>query len=293
MTIPKSSAGRGPVSIVTGGTDGIGKEVARELARRGKRVWIIGRNEAKGAAAEAELRADGDVRFVAADLAVLAQVRALSEMILADTDEIEILVHSAGILEIRHGLNDDGIEKNFAINYLARFLLTERLLPALIKGRARIVIIAGAGMNKLDFDFESLPGIPNLTPLKTFTQSQAANDVWTQDLAARLGSFGVVVTGVMPGMVETNIRQNEANSFLLRAVDSRWLKPVLRKTLLLSPATAAITPVWLATDPATATVNGEFFGPKKKPISVTAGPKDPALQQHLRDTSIRLVGGQV
>ncbi|OHU23179.1 hypothetical protein BKG77_05670 [Mycobacteroides chelonae] len=293
MTIPKSGAGRGPLSIVTGGTDGIGKEVARELARRGKRVWIIGRNEAKGAAAEAELRADGDVRFVATDLAVLAQVRALSEMILAGTDEIEILVHSAGILEIRHGLNDDGIEKNFAINYLARFLLTERLLPALIEGHARIVIIAGAGMNKLDFDLESLPGIPNLTPLKTFTQSQAANDVWTQDLAARLGGFGVVVTGVMPGMVETNIRQNEANSFLLRAVDSRWLKPVLRKTLLLSPATAAITPVWLATDPAAGTVNGGFFGPKKKSIAVTAGPKDPALQQHLRDTSIRLVGGQV
>lgn len=293
MSTPKRSTGSRPLSIVTGGTDGIGKEVARGLARSGKRVWIIGRNQIKGIAAEAELRADGDVRFVATDLSVLAQVRALSDTILADTDEIDVLVHSAGILEISHGLNDDGIEKNFAINYLARFLLTERLLPALIKGRARIVNIAGAGMNKLDFDFDSLPGIPKLSPFKTFAQSQAANDVWTQDLAARLGDSGVVVTGVMPGMVETNIRQNDANSFLLRVFDSRWLKPVLRKFVLISPADAAITPVWLATDPATTAVNGGFFGPKKKTITVTSGPKDPALQQHLRGTSMRLVGGKL
>lgn len=293
MNTHKSGTGRRPLSIVTGGTDGIGKEVARGLARSGRRVWIVGRNQAKGTAAEAELRADGDVRFVAADLSVLAQVRALSDTILAETDEIDILVHSAGILEISHELNSDGIEKNFAINYLARFLLTERLLPALIKGRARIVNIAGAGMNKLDFDFDSLPGIPKLSPFKTFAQSQAANDVWTQDLASRLGSSDVVVTAVMPGMVETNLRQNEANGFLLKAVDSRWLKPILRKFIMLSPAAAAITPVWLATDPATATVNGGFFGPKKKTITVTAGPKDPALQQHLRETSIRLVGGQL
>lgn len=293
MSTPKRSTGSRPLSIVTGGTDGIGKEVARGLARSGKRVWIIGRNQIKGIAAEAELRADGDVRFVATDLSVLAQVRALSDTILAHTDEIDVLVHSAGILEISHGLNDEGIEKNFAINYLARFLLTERLLPALIKGRTRIVNIAGAGMNKLDFDFDSLPGIPKLSPFKTFAQSQAANDVWTQDLAARLGDSGVVVTGVMPGMVETNIRQNDANSFLLRAFDSRWLKPVLRKFVLISPADAAITPVWLATDPSTTAVNGGFFGPKKKSITVTSGPKDPALQQHLRETSMRLVGGQL
>ncbi|ANB00801.1 Retinol dehydrogenase 14 [Mycolicibacterium phlei] len=294
MTTRKQDGGRGPLSIVTGGTDGIGKEVARGLVRSGKRVWIVGRNQAKGAAAEAELRADGDVRFVAADLSVLAQVRALSETILAETDQIEILVHSAGILEISHGINTDGIEKNFAINYLARFLLTERLLPALIKGRARIVNIAAAGMNKLNFDFDSLPGIPKLSPFKTFAQSQAANDVWTQDLASRLGSSGVVVTAVQPGMVETNIRQNDGNDMLLlKLVDSRWLKPLLRKFIMISPATAAITPLWLATDPATATVNGGFFGPKKKTITVTAGPKDPALQQHLRETSIRLVGGQL
>lgn len=293
MNTHRSSTGRGPLSIVTGGTDGIGKEVARGLARSGRRVWIVGRNQAKGAAAEAELRADGDVRFVATDLSVLAQVRALSETILADTDEIDILVHSAGILEISHGLNDDGIEKNFAINYLARFLLTERLLAALIKGRARIVNIAGAGMNKLDFDFESLPGIPKLSPFKTFGQSQAANDVWTQDLASRFGGSGVVVTAVMPGMVETNLRQNEANGFLMKLVDSRWLKPVLRKFIMLSPAAAAITPVWLATDPATATVNGGFFGPKKKAITVKPGANDPALQQYLRETSIRLVGGKL
>ncbi|KHO26590.1 hypothetical protein QQ44_13120 [Mycolicibacterium setense] len=293
MNAGKHINGGRPLSIVTGGTDGIGKEVARGLARSGKRVWIIGRNQNKGAAAEAELRSDGDVRFVATDLSVLAQVRALAEKVLADTDTVDVLVHSAGILEISHGLNDDGIEKNFAINYLARFLLTEKLLPALIKGRARIVNIAAAGMNKLDFDFDSLPGIPKLSPFKTFFQSQAANDVWTQDLAARLGHEGVVVTAVQPGMVETNIRQNDGNNFLLRAIDSRWLKPVLRKFVLLSPAEAAITPLWLATDPATATANGGFFGPKKKTITVTAGSKDPALQQRLRDTSVRLVGGQV
>ncbi|PKV81485.1 SDR family NAD(P)-dependent oxidoreductase [Nocardia fluminea] len=279
-----------PLSIVTGGTDGIGKEVARELARQGKRVWIIGRNEAKGAAAEAELRQAGDVRFVAADLGVMAQVRALSDKILAETDEVESLVHSAGILKIEHALNSDGIEQNFAINYLGRFLLTERLLPALTKGRARVVDIAAAGMNKMVFDLDSLPGIPELSPFKTFTPSQAANDVWVQDLAARVEGTGVVVTGVMPGMVETDIRLNDANGFLIKLTDSPLLKPLLRKFILISPATAAITPVWLATDPP-ASANGGFFGPKKKVITVKPDPEDPALQQKLRETSLRLVGG--
>ncbi|MFD6397429.1 SDR family NAD(P)-dependent oxidoreductase [Nocardia sp. NPDC060249] len=279
-----------PLTIVTGGTDGIGKEVARELARQGKRVWIIGRSSAKGAAAEAELRQVGDVRFVAADLGSMAQVRELSDQILAETDEIESLVHSAGILKIEHALNGDGIEQNFAINYLGRFLLTERLLPALTKGRARVVAIAAAGMNKMVFDFDSLPGIPQLSPFKTFTQSQAANDVWIQDLAARVEGSGVVVTAVMPGMVETNIRLNDANGFLIKLTDSPVLMPLLRMSILISPATAAITPVWLATDPA-ATANGGFFGPKKKVIKVKSDRKDPVLQRKLRETSLRLVGG--
>jgi NAD(P)-dependent dehydrogenase (short-subunit alcohol dehydrogenase family) len=148
-------------------------------------------------------------------------------------------------------------------------------------------------MNKLDFDFDSLPGIPQLSPLKTFTQSQAATDVWIQDLAARLSDSGVVVTAVMPGMVETNIRMNDANGFLWKVVDHPALKPLMRRTILISPATTAITPIWLATDPQALAYNGGFFGPKKKTIDVTDEAKDAALQQKLRDTSIRLVGGRL
>lgn len=280
-----------PLSIVTGGTDGIGKEVARGLVQQGKRVWIIGRNETKGAAAEAELGESGDVRYVAADLGRPVEVRDLADRILAATDSIEVLVHSAGILKIEHRLNADGIEQNFAINYLGRFLLTERLLPALVEGKARVVDIAGAGMNKPNFDLDSLPGIPDLSPVRTFTQSQAANDVWVQDLAARLGPRGVVVTGVMPGGVATGIRDNEANGFLVKAIDHRFLKPLTAR-FLLTPAVAAVTPLWLATSPEAATMNGRFFGPKKKPIKVDQVFTDVALQDKLRETSLRLVGGQ-
>ncbi|MFD4830673.1 SDR family NAD(P)-dependent oxidoreductase [Streptomyces uncialis] len=281
-----------PLTIVTGGTDGIGKEVARGLARQGKRVWIIGRNETKGAAVEAELRADGEVRFVAADLSVLSEVRSLADAILADSGGVEILVHCAGILRMSHELTEDGIEQNFAINYLARFLLTERLLPELEKGRARIVNIAGAGMNKPVLDLDSLPGIPRLSPLKTFMQSQVANDLWTLDLAERLKATGVVVTGVMPGMVATNIRKNNANGFLLKLPDSRLLAPIVRRFGMISPATASITPVWLATAPETAASNGRFYGPNKKSIKVKPDLKDSHLHRKLRDTSLRLIGGQ-
>lgn len=273
-------------ALVTGGTDGIGKQVAKGLAAQGARVWIIGRNPVKGAAAELELRASGDVTFIATDMGRMTQVRALADRVLAENSSIQILVHSAGILSFEKKLNADGLERNFAINYLGRFLLTEKIYPLLERDKTRVVNIAAAGMNKPVLDLKSLPGLPNLSGMKTFSQSQVANDIWGLDLADRLGAAGGAATVIMPGSVNTNIRKH-SDSTLMRVID------YVGRPFSLTPAEGAITPLWLATSQEAAAYNGQFFGAKKKPIKVNPELRDTALRKRLRDASIRLVGGAV
>ena len=140
----------GRTAIVTGGTDGIGKEVARGLARRGVRVLVVGRDPDKGARAERELRdSTGNpvVEFLPADLSLVREANRLADEVAGRCVALHYLVHSAGIVRGRRELTAEGVESNFAVNYLGRFALTGRLLPLLESsgrpgGAARVVIVA-------------------------------------------------------------------------------------------------------------------------------------------------------
>jgi NAD(P)-dependent dehydrogenase (short-subunit alcohol dehydrogenase family) len=140
-------------AVVTGGTDGIGKEIALKLAAKGIHLVIVGRNSAKGLAAVTELQrtcGNAHVEFVAADLTVLDQARNLARYIGVKWPHLHFLVHSAGFLQGKRVLTAEGVESNFAVNYLARFRLTLLLLPFLrggakcTKQSSRIVFVGGA-----------------------------------------------------------------------------------------------------------------------------------------------------
>ena len=180
-------------AVVTGGTDGIGKEIARGLAGAGHRLILIGRDAAKGTRAAQELletTGNAGVRFIQADLSLVSEVNRLAEEIVRHFPQVHYLVHCVGVVRGWRELTSEGVESNFAINFLSRFALTQNLLPALKAagqpGRAsRVVVIGGAAQNgKIYFDDVNLTR--NFGMLRVVSQFCQANDVFTVELSRRL-----------------------------------------------------------------------------------------------------------
>lgn len=149
------------VILITGATDGLGKRVARDLAERGATVLLHGRNRDKGKAVLNEIRnATGNdtLQFCVADFASVAAVRRLVEDVQADHDQLDVVINNAGIgAGPRSGAqreeSADHYELRFAVNYLAPFLLTHKLLPLLRRSApARVVNVASVGQQPIDFD---------------------------------------------------------------------------------------------------------------------------------------------
>jgi NAD(P)-dependent dehydrogenase (short-subunit alcohol dehydrogenase family) len=189
------------VILVTGSTDGLGREVARQLAATGAHVIVHGRNRERGEGLVAEIAATGigSASFHQADLASLAQVRRLGEEILRDYDRLDVLINNAGIWRTQpeRGLSEDGHELHFAVNYLSGYLLTRMLLPRLrASAPARVINVASAAQQPLDFDDIMLTR--NYSGGRGYATSKLAQILFTVDLAAELESTGVAVYSLHP-----------------------------------------------------------------------------------------------
>jgi NAD(P)-dependent dehydrogenase (short-subunit alcohol dehydrogenase family) len=194
------------VALVTGSTDGLGRALAERLAGLGMTVHLHGRSAEKMASAAREITATtGNERLHThrADLATLAEVRALADEIAA-LDALHLLVNSAGV---GSGYPDsrereesaDGLELRFAVNYLAGFVLTERLLPLLLRSApARIVMVASRGQAALDFDDPMLER-SFYEGRRAYAQSKLAQITYAVELAERLGpETGVTINALHP-----------------------------------------------------------------------------------------------
>jgi NAD(P)-dependent dehydrogenase (short-subunit alcohol dehydrogenase family) len=203
-------------ALVTGGTDGIGKEIARALAELGAQLIIVGRDADKGARAEGDIRASTNnpgVEFVRADLSLVREANRLGDDLADRCSELHYLVHSAGIVRGRRVITDEGLESNFATNYLSRFALTVRLLPLLqAAGRpdksARILLVAHPGFDGT-IHYEDINLATNFSMIRAFKQFHYANDVFAAQLARRLTVADerslVTISCLHPGPTKTNI----------------------------------------------------------------------------------------
>ena len=202
---------------MTGGTDGIGKQspakppwpasspslsaAMRKRASRGHELRRASRN--------------ADVHFVSADLGLISDIDRLVEQLTPRLPNLEFLVHCAGVVQAQYQLTAEGVESNFAVDYLGRFALTESLLPALAAGGlggdpARILVIGGAAQNgKIHFDDVNLEGKFNI--LRVVSQFCEANDVFVIELARQIAAAQppshVTVTTLKVGAVRTIRRQ--------------------------------------------------------------------------------------
>jgi NAD(P)-dependent dehydrogenase (short-subunit alcohol dehydrogenase family) len=264
--------------LVTGATDGLGRSVATELARRGATVLVHGRSRDRGRTTVAEIRAktgNESVEFYLADLAELHQVRALADEVEDAHPELGVLINNAGI---GSGLPDsrsrqesrDGYELRFAVNYLAGFLLSQRLLPLLRRNApARIVNVASLGQHSIDFD--NLMLTRDYSAARAYGQSKLAQIMYTIELAGRVPAEEVSVNSLHPGTyMPTKIVLEEIG----RSVDT------------LESGTAAT--VRLAVDPALEGVSGKFFDGEQE-TTANAQAYDPDARRALWELSERLV----
>ncbi|MCI0435288.1 MAG: SDR family oxidoreductase [Gemmatimonadetes bacterium] len=190
------------VVLVTGSTDGLGREVAKRLAATGAHVIVHGRNVERGNAvvADIERAGKGSARFYRADLGSLAEVRAFAETILREYDRLDVLVNNAGIGSASPNgreVSAEGHELRFAVNYLSGFLLTHLLLPRIIESApARIVNVSSLAQAPIDFDDVMLER--SYTGGRAYAQSKLAQVLFTFDLARELEGRGVIVNALHP-----------------------------------------------------------------------------------------------
>jgi NAD(P)-dependent dehydrogenase (short-subunit alcohol dehydrogenase family) len=240
------------VAVVTGATGGIGKEIARGLARMDATVVIGARDRRRGDATADELAGGARVHAMELDVADIASIRAFAAAFRERFGELHVLVNNAGAWFSDRRESTDGYELTFATNVLGPHLLTELLLdPLRAAGRARVVNIVSAiaghyDATDLQFTRRRFDGY------QAYAQSKAALRMLTWELAARLAGTGVTANAAAPGFVRSDFNRNAHG---LRAT----MINVSARLFAVSPAKGADTPLWVATAPALDGVTGRYF----------------------------------
>jgi len=234
--------------LITGGTAGIGKATATELARRGADVVITARDAAKGRATAAEIvAATGSTVDVAdLDLSDLASVRAFAERFLAEEDRLDVLINNAGIIANKGLASADGYELTFAVNHLGPFLLTNLLTERLTASAPARIINVSSGAHssatgRRAVALDDLATVGERSSMKAYAASKLANILFTVELDRRLADRGVTARALHPGVVATSFGRASDGPWWM-GLGMRVLRPLLTK-----PADGAATSVYLAT----------------------------------------------
>lgn len=189
--------------LITGATDGLGKMAARELAAKGAKLLLHGRNQEKGGAVLQELQREtgnGRLSYWNADFSVLSEVSALGDSLLRSGERIDVLINNAGLGSGKRTgavreLNEDGYELRFTVNYLSHVLLTTKLLPVLCDD-GRIINVSSIGQTDIDFGDVMLE--KNYGASRAYCQSKLAQILYTFDLAEELRPRRIAVNALHP-----------------------------------------------------------------------------------------------
>jgi retinol dehydrogenase-14 len=276
----------GRVVLVTGGTSGIGKATAIGLATMGARVGITGRDAARTEQAAAEIRVASNnpaVDAFAADMSSQAEVRRLAAGVLEAYPRLDVLVNNAGGFWAHRHVTADGLERTFALNHLAPFLLTNLLLDRLkADAPSRVVTVSSGASSAGRIEFDDLQGARDYSGQRAYNQSKLANVMFTNELARRLAGTGVTANSLHPGVVHTNFGAEDQAWWF--TVVSRVIYPLLK-----TPAQGAETPIYLAFSPDVGGVTGRFFA-NRRPRTANPLASDTGMTARLWQVSADLVG---
>lgn len=264
--------------LITGSTDGLGKQTALALAQQGATVLLHGRDQQRLETTRREIQeATGNTQIETylADFSSLAEVRRLAETVQAQHPRLDMLINNAGIGGGEHRgreLSKDGYELHYAVNYLAPFLLTHLLLSCLRHTPpSRIINVGSVGQQPLDFNY--LIGLEHhYVPLDAYRQSKLALVMFTFDLAEELKGEQITVNCVHPASLMNTKMVYESFGYTLSTVED-GVKAVMH----------------LATSPMLDNVTGQYFD-QQRVARAHSQAYDWVVRRQLRELSEQLTG---
>ena len=283
--------------LITGATNGIGKQAALELARMGAAVVIIGRDEVKTRKVSIDLKTlsgNANIDLAVGDLSSMDEVRRIATEYRETYGRLDVLLNNAGAMFSRFQTSADGYEMTFALNHFSYYLLTVLLLD-IIKltaqdhGEARIINVSSGAHTSgalkqglwLD-DLRSKAGFRGTGGFATYGASKLANILFTYELARRLEDTGVTVNALHPGFVNTGFGHN------MSGVLGGLIKG-LQKLFARSPQKGAETLVYLASAAEVEGVTGKYWQ-DKMPVPSSDISHDREQQKKLWEFSAAATG---
>ncbi|WP_373495927.1 SDR family NAD(P)-dependent oxidoreductase [Aquiflexum sp.] len=270
-------------ALITGSTDGIGKQTALGLAERGWDVVLTGRNIDKGNSMLTELKKInpyGNFNFYSVDFSSQKSIRSLADRINNEIPFIHVLINNVGLFTSKRKESVDGMELMLAVNYLSAFLFSNLLLEKLKKSmKTRIVNVTGGAYKFGKVNFEDLNHKKGFGSFKALGQAKLCNILFTYESERRWSKFGIHSIAVDPGAAKTP-GQNEHSIFLLK-----WLLPLIGT----STKIAAYSSIEAATSSIYEGVGGIFLNKKGKPEESSTSSKDENAARELWEMSCKMV----
>jgi NAD(P)-dependent dehydrogenase (short-subunit alcohol dehydrogenase family) len=275
----------GKIVVITGGTSGIGEVAAQRLAAMGARIVLIARDQERAEATQSRLKdcnAGVSHSIHYGDLSRIADMKRLAAEIAAAEPRIDVLINNAGAMFGSREETPDHLERTFALNHMAYFVLTLGLRERLFASSpARVVNTASNAHKGNKLDFDDLQSARGFSGFRVYGRSKLCNILFTRELARRWHGKGVTANCLHPGFVAT--RFGDGSGGLLS------LATRLGKVFAISPDQGADTIVYLASSPEIAAVSGEYFH-QCRPAMPTAEARDQAAAQRLWVESAKIAG---
>jgi len=247
---------KGRTCLITGATDGIGKETAIGMAKNGYNLILIGRNKEKGKKVSDEIRKitnSIDIDFFTADLILMKEVSRVANEVCQKYDRIDVLINNVGAYFAFRDVTEEGFERTFALNHLGYFLMTKKLLNLVeASDYARIVSVSSSAHYGIDFEFDNPNGEKKYKGFDAYKKSKLANVMFTYELAKRVKDKGITANCLHPGFVATKFGNN--NNILWRAFIS-----FAKLLMAISVEDGAKTSIHLACSDDVKDITGKFF----------------------------------
>jgi len=248
------------IVIITGATDGMGLETARELAKHNPKLVLVGRNSVKGSRVVEELikeSGNNSIEFFSADLSSQKDIREFVEKFKAKYDHLDMLINNAGAYFPEKLISADGFEMTFALNHLGYFLLTNILLDYLKKSTpSRIINISSGAHMMAKFDINNLNSDGKYDAWNAYSTSKLENLYFTYELAEKLNSTGVTVNAIHPGLVNSQFGKKGKGITLA-------IFQALQKLIGKTAANGAKTAIYLALSDEVEGITGSYFADEK------------------------------
>ncbi|WP_447964860.1 SDR family NAD(P)-dependent oxidoreductase [Nitrospira sp. Ecomares 2.1] len=187
------------IILITGSTDGIGLATARLLISMGHHVLLHGRNPAKLEEVKKTLSVlpgDGRLESYVADLSRIADIEAFAKVVAEKHTRLDALINNAGVYQSPQTVTKDGLDVRFAVNTIAPYLLTQRLLP-LFDSSGRVVNVSSAAQSPVDP--RALAGQVRLSDDAAYAQSKLALTMWSRTMGLSLKDEGPPIIAINPG----------------------------------------------------------------------------------------------